>query len=128
MELKYLNSLRGRYAVVTLLLSAFLLTGSFIAQYNLTKSRDTAASNINTRNELLRNSRHIRTTIRKHYESLVLFLLMPSKQKSPKYMHETIEQTAIYTKQLLEHGPSTMKYLSTVFLLPTGRKSMLPKL
>ena len=115
MKLKYLNSLRGRYALVTLILSAFLLAGSFFAQNNLAKSRDTATVNISTRNNLLRYSRNIRTTIRKHYESLVLFLLMPDQQHSPEYLYQTLEQTTTYTKYLL-HFPWVVENNKTIVI------------
>ncbi|MGD8526448.1 MAG: EAL domain-containing protein [Thioalkalispiraceae bacterium] len=100
---KFLNSLRGRYALVTLFLSALLLAGSFFAQYNLTQSRDTATVNITTRNQLLQYSRHIRTTIREHHESLVLFLLMPNGQHSTEYLRLALEQAIKYTERLAQH-------------------------
>lgn len=103
MKWKLINSLRGRYALVTLLLSVLLLTGSFLAQRNLTQSRDTATANITTRNQLLQYSRHIRTTIREHHESLVLFLLMPNQQHSTEYLNLTLEQALKFTNRLLAH-------------------------
>ena len=84
MKLKLINSLRGRYAIVTLLLSIFLLTGSIVGQSNLTKNRDIITGNIATRNQLLQRSRYIRTTVREARESLSLYLLMPNQAQYPE--------------------------------------------
>jgi len=103
MTWKFINSLRGRYALVTILLSALLLTGGFFAQYNLTQGRDTATENITNRNQLLQYSRHIRTAIREYNGSLVLFLLMPYEQNSTEYLSLTLEQALKYTNRLLQY-------------------------
>jgi diguanylate cyclase (GGDEF)-like protein len=103
MKLNLLNSLRGRYALVTLVLSISLLTGSLLAQYNLTQSRDAVTGNIANRNQLLQHSRHIRTTIWEARESLALFLLMPNEQQYPEYVHLTIEQAIKFTEKLKKH-------------------------
>lgn len=103
MKLKLINSLRGRYALVTLLLSVSLLTGSIVGQSNLTKNRDIITSNIATRNQLLQRSRHIRTTVWEARESLSLYLLMPNQQHYPDYVHLAVEQAIEHTEQLKRH-------------------------
>ena len=103
MKLKLINSLRGRYAIVTLLLSILLLTGSFVGQFNLTKNRDAISGNIATRNQLLQRSRYIRTTVREASESLSLYLLMPNQAQYPEYIHLAVKQAVEHTEQLKQH-------------------------
>lgn len=103
MKFKIINSLRGRYALVTLLLSVSLLTGSIVGQSNLTTNRDIIATNIATRNQLLQRSRHIRTTVWEARESLALYLLMPNEQQYPDYVHLAIGQAVSHTEHLQQH-------------------------
>ena len=104
MKPEFANSLRGRYALVTLFLSVSLLAGSFFGQSNLTKNRDIISSNIATRNQLLQSSRHIRTTVWEARESLSLYLLMPEQQHYPDHVHLAIEQAIEHTEQLKQHA------------------------
>lgn len=103
MKLGIFNSLRGRYALVTLLLSVSLLTGSFFVQSNLTSNRNIISSNIATRNQLQQRSRYIRTTIWEARESLALYLLLPNKQKYQAHVHQAITQAIAHTSALLQH-------------------------
>jgi diguanylate cyclase (GGDEF)-like protein len=103
MKFKILNSLRGRYALVTFILSVSLLTGSVVVQSNLISNRDIISSNIANRKQLLQRSRYIRTTIWEARESLALYLLMPSKQQYPEHVHLSIEQAIEHTEQLKQH-------------------------
>ena len=103
MKLNLVSSLRGRYALVTLLLSVSLLAGSFFGQSNLSKNRDIISSNIETRNQLLQRSRYIRTTVWEARESLSLYLLMPEQQQYPDYVHLAIQQAIEHTEQFKQH-------------------------
>lgn len=103
MKFKVFKSLRGRYALATLILSVSLLTGSVVVQYNLTSNRDIVSTNIATRNQLLQRSRYIRTTVWEARESLALYLLMPNKQQYPDYVHLAIEQAIEHTERLKRH-------------------------
>jgi len=90
-KLRFQNSLRARYAAVSLILMLLVLAGAFVAHESVRGVRSSTSSNIETRNQVLHISRQIRDSVWHVRHSLEAFLLDPDDPGHRAQMHAAIE-------------------------------------
>ncbi len=103
--LKYIrfNSLRSRYAAVAVVLTLAVLAGSYLGHRNVSEAQKSTTANIETRNQLLQYSRHIRDAVWQAREALAAFLLEPERREYRVGIHDAISNAQSYTTVLENH-------------------------
>ena len=103
MYLKLFNSLRGRYIVVAMLLTAIVLVSAFLGHSQLKKARQITDDNISARNQLLVQSRKVRDAVWTTRESLAAFLLDPDIAEQRSEIRRALTEARVHTELLQKH-------------------------
>ena len=103
MKFLHFNSLRSRYAAVAFALTLAVLVGSYLGHRNVSQARRHTTANIETRNQLLQFSRHIRDGVWQAREALAAFLLEPDRREYRLAVHRAIANAQSYTEILEKH-------------------------
>ena len=108
-----LNSLRKRYAALTLVLAIFMLAFSWYAQNEINLVKKNIEVNIESRNVLLHRNREIRNAVLKSQDLLFKFQIDPKNYTDHKFISTTISRAVIHIERLAEHPWIKENYLST---------------
>lgn len=109
-----LNSLRKRYAALTMLIAIIMLTFSWYAQNKINKVQQNIKINIESRNILLQQNRQIRAAITQSKDHLLTFQIDPKKDEIQKTISTTISTAIKHIKGLSLHPWIKENYLSTI--------------
>ena len=112
-----LNSLRKRYAALTLLLAIIMLTFSWYAQNKVNLVKKNIETNIESRNVLLQQNRQIRSAITQSRDLLLKFQINPKKDEAQKLISITISRAIMHIEQLFSHPWINENYYSTIIEL-----------
>jgi len=99
-----LNSLRNRYALLSIALGILTLLGAIIANYLLSNTRGQIALNIDNRHLLLSRSRVIRNTVWQAREALGHFLIDPERLENRETIHNAIGEAINSTDRVLREN------------------------
>ena len=119
MKLFRLNSLRKRYAALTMLLAIIMLSFSWYAQNKVNKVKQNIEINIESRNLLLQRNRLIRTAITQAKDLLLTFQIDPKKGENEKLISTSISNAISHIGKLSSHPWINKNYYSTVAELIT---------
>ena len=108
------NSLRRRYAVLTILLAIIMLVFSWYAQQQVSVVKDDIEKNIESRNSLIQKNREIRSAITQSRDLLLQFQIDPKKHEDQKFISTTISRAIKHIEQLSTHPWIKENYESTV--------------
>ncbi|MBI1422596.1 MAG: EAL domain-containing protein [Gammaproteobacteria bacterium] len=97
-----LYSLRSRYASISVILGILVLLCAVGGHYLSTHTREAAAQNIETRRQLLMQSREIRNAIWQVREVIGQFLIDPKRRENQSLIHQRIDELLASTQQLLD--------------------------
>lgn len=114
-----LNSLRKRYAAITLVLAIFMLTFSWYAQNEINLVKQSIETNIESRNVLLQRNREIRNTLLKSRDLLFKFQIDPKNYTDQKFISTAISRAVTLIELLSEHPWIKENYSSTTSELIT---------
>lgn len=109
-----LNSLRKRYAALTLVLAIIMLTFSWYAQNKVNMVKKNIETNIESRNVLLQRNRQIRSEITQSRDLLLKFQVDPKKHEDQKLISTTILRAITHIEQLSLHPWINENYYSTI--------------
>ena len=109
-----LNSLRKRYAALTLVLAIFMLSFSWYAQEKITSVKHNIETNIESRDVLSQQNRHIRTAITQTRDLLLKFQINPRKDESQKLISTTISGAISHIEKLASHPWINENYYSNI--------------
>ena len=109
-----LNSLRKRYAVLTLVIAIIMLTFSWYAQNKINRVKQNIEANIESRNILLQQNRQIRTAITQSRGLLLKFQVDPKKNEDQKFISTTIANAITHIEHLSSHPWINDNYYSTI--------------
>lgn len=96
-----LNSLRSRYALISVLLGVVVLLTAVSADSLLSHTRDETAGNIEKRSTLLNRSRGIRNAVWEASEAIGHFLIDPQIQENREHVHSVIATAIRGTEHVL---------------------------
>lgn len=96
----YFTSLRGRYAVIAVLLAVLVLAGALIGHRIVNSTRQEIAENLEARSQPLQTSRHLRDALWQGYKSLDAFLLDPLQTGPRAHIHASLAQAMQFTDTL----------------------------
>ena len=108
------NSLRKRYAVLTILLAILMLVFSWFAQQQVSVVKADIEKNIESRNTLIQRNREIRTAITQSRDLVFKFQIDPKKYESKKIISTTISRAIDHIEKLSSHPWIKENYQSTV--------------
>ena len=114
MTLFSFNSLRGRYAVLTVLLAIIMLIFSWYAQQQVSVVKIDIQNNIESRNTLIQRNREIRSEITRLRDLLFKFQIDPKKYEDQKFISITISRAIGHINRLFSHPWIKENYRSTV--------------
>ena len=97
-----LNSLRKRYAALTVLLGIVMLSFSWYTQHQISQVKDDIENNITSRTELIHQNREARDTIWQVRDLLFSFQINPQKFNND-FISSNITQAIRYIDQLGLH-------------------------
>jgi diguanylate cyclase (GGDEF)-like protein len=103
MYLKAFNSLRGRYAAATGIVTIVVLFSAFVGYQQLKMARQNTTENIAARNQLLERSRLVRDAVWTTRESLASFLLEPNITGQGRAIQHSLTYAHVQTELLLGH-------------------------
>ena len=109
-----LNSLRKRYAALTLLLAIIMLTFSWYAQNKVNLVKKNIETNIESRNVLLQQNRQIRSAITQSRDLLLKFQINPKRDVAQKLISTTISRDITHIEQLFSNPWINENYYSTI--------------
>ena len=109
-----LNSLRKRYAALTLLIAIIMLTFSWYAQNKINLVKQNIETNIESRNVLLQRNRQIRTAITQSRDLLLKFQVDPKKHEDQILISTTISRAITHIEKLSLHPWINKNYYSTI--------------
>ena len=109
-----LNSLRKRYAALTLLIAIIMLSFSWYTQNKINRVEQNIAANIESRNTLLHQNRKIRTAITQSRDLLLTFQIDPRKEENQKIISTTIANAIQQIKKLSSHPWINENYDPTI--------------
>ena len=98
-----LNSIRNRYALLSILGGCVVVIAAGLTNFVLNSTRQEAADHIQTRQNLLSHSRVIRNEVWNAREALGHFLIDPLKVENQNLIHNSIGGAINSTKRLLEN-------------------------
>jgi len=110
LKLVTFRSLQGRHLIATVILTSVVLIGVFSVFFSVQETRNQVAINLESRSELLTNSRHIHDALWLGYTHLDRFLLDPNQAE---YATESLNSFKIareYTSYLINHTWLNGKY------------------
>lgn len=108
------NSLRKRYAVLTVLLAILMLVFSWYAQQQVSVVKADIEKNIESRNTLTQRNREIRSAITQSRDLLFQFQIDPKKYKDKNFISASISRAIEYIEKLSTHPWIKENYESTV--------------
>ena len=108
-----LNSLRKRYAAITLVLAIIMLTFSWYAQDEISLVKQSIETNIESRNVLLQRNREIRNTLLKSRDLLFKFQIDPKNYTDQKFISTSISRAVTHIELLSDHPWIKENYSST---------------
>ena len=118
------DSLRKRYAVLTILLSLIMLTFSSYEQKEISLVKKEIQNNIKSRNELQRLNRETQNIILKTRDHLFKFLINPKSKDHEKLISHSIAKAIRHATELSLHPWINKNYKNTVSELITTLKEL----
>lgn len=109
-----LNSLRKRYAALTLLIAIIMLTLSWYSQNEINRIKQNIEANIESRNILLLQNRETRAAITKYRDLLLTFQIDPKKDEDQQRISSTIAEAISHIENLSSHPWISENYTSTI--------------
>lgn len=97
------NSLRKRYAVLTVILAIIMLTFSWYTQYKISQVKKDIETNISSRSELIHQNREARAEIWQARDLLFNFQINPQKFKDKEFVSNAISHSITHIEQLALH-------------------------
>lgn len=94
------NSLRSRYAFISIALGVLVLLAAISGHYLLTHTREESAQHIDNRRQLLAQSRVIRNSVWQVREAIGQFLIEPDRAENQSRIQQTISNAISNTKRL----------------------------
>lgn len=98
-----LNSLRKRYAVLTLIIAIVMLSFSLYTQNKINLVKKNIATNIDSRNSLLHQNRKARDEIWQARDLLFEFEIDPQKSGDQEFISKSILQAISHVEELSSH-------------------------
>ena len=108
------NSLRKRYAVLTIVLAIFMLVFSWYAQQQVSVVKNDIEKNIESRNTLIQRNREIRSAITQLRDLLFKFQIDPKKYEDQKFISIIISRAIGHIEKLSSHPWIKENYQATV--------------
>ena len=108
------NSLRKRYAILTILLAIIMLVFSWYAQQQVSLVKNNIEKNIESRNTLIQRNREIRSEITRLRDLLFKFQIDPKKYEDQKFISITISRAIGHIEKLSSHPWIKQNYQATV--------------
>ena len=108
------NSLRKRYAVLTVILAIIMLVFSWYAQQQVSVVKTDIEKNIESRNTLIQQNREIRAAITQLRDHLFKFQIDPNKYKDQKFILTTISRAIGHIEKLSSHPWIKENYQATI--------------
>ncbi|MEE8379674.1 MAG: hypothetical protein V3R49_04815, partial [Gammaproteobacteria bacterium] len=99
-----LNSLRGRYALVAIIVAVVVVGVAYMSYIKLNDAREQTSENTNARNQLLEHSRLIRDAVWNTRESLAAFLLTPNNTDQQQNIYNFLDNAKTHTNSLLDQS------------------------
>ena len=109
-----LNSLRKRYAAITIIIAIIMLSFSWYAQNKINHIKQNIKINIESRNTLLQQNRKIRSSLTQARELLLTFQIDPKRDGAQKAISSTITNAIMHIEHLSSHPWISENYSSTV--------------
>ena len=109
-----LNSLRKRYAVLTLMLAIIMFAFSGYTQNQINNVKSNIESNIESRNTLIQRNRGIRTAINQARDLLFKFQIDPRKNEDIEFISITIVRAIVHIENLSLHPWIQENYQATI--------------
>ena len=97
----FLNSLKNRYFLTTLILLMAVLAGATITHFHVSENRDITTSNISIRNVYIQDTRRIRMAVWDIRDSLSNFLLDPYHDEYYNKLITSVDETLVLTDKFL---------------------------
>ena len=97
-----LNSLRNRYALLSIALAIFMLLAAILTNFLLSDTRNDIGLNIENRHLLLTRSRVIRNTVWQAREAIGHFLIDPERIENRETIHATIGEAINSSDRVLK--------------------------
>jgi len=97
-----MTSLKSRYIVFSAFLALLVVGSAYLGYQNLAKARHETATNVETRNTLLRATHNIRAELLDAYQSLDAFLLIPNRPVYRENVYKAIDKAIIYCEALAQ--------------------------
>ena len=111
------NSLRKRYAVLTMILAMIMFSFSWLAQKQMSAIKKDIHSNIESRNLLFDGNFAIRSSISHFRDLLSKFQIDPKSFEDKEIISETLSQAVKHIEHLAEHPWIKENYNSTTSTL-----------
>jgi hypothetical protein len=108
------NSLRKRYAALTLILTIIMVSVSWFAQKQMSTIQKDIRINIESRNSLLQRNREIRNTISQFRDLLAKFQIDPKSFNDQEFVSIIILRAINHIEQLALHPWIKENYSSTI--------------
>ncbi len=96
-----LNSLRGRYALVAVIVAVVVVCVAYLNYTKLNDAREQTSENTNARNQILEHSRLVRDAVWNTRESLAAFLLSPNDSTQQQNIYNFLDDAKKHTNSLL---------------------------
>ena len=104
MKVAVFDSLRGRYALVAVIVSAIVVGVAYVSYVRLNNVQNQTSENTTARNQLLEHSRLIRDAVWNTRESLAAFLLTPNDVEQRQNIYNYLDDAKSHTNGLLEES------------------------
>ena len=112
-----LNSLRKRYAALTILLGVIMLSFSWYTQNRINQVKDSIEINITSRTDLIHQNREARDEIWQVRDLLFNFQINPQKFKDQDFISSTIAHAISHVNALTHHPWINQHHSDTVLQL-----------
>ena len=109
-----LNSLRKRYALITLVIAIVMLASSLFAQNQINNVKNNIEINIDSRNTLVQHNREIRSEISLSRDLLFKFQINPKNLEHQEVISSSISRAITHIEKLSLHPWIDENYNSTV--------------
>lgn len=114
MEWFRFNSLRKRYAVLTLILAIIMIAFSWYAQTQISLVKQNIETNIESRDALFQRNREIRNAIWQFRDLLAKFQIDPKNFKDREFISTTIARAITHVEGLAMHPWIKENYHATI--------------
>lgn len=118
------NSLRKRYAIITVILAIIMLSFSWYTQNQISSVKKNIGGNIDSRNLLVKENREARDDIWKTRDLLFKFQVDPQKFKDQKFISPTISRAITHMEKLSAHPWIKENHISTISELIVALKDI----